>query len=239
MASAQGKIGLVVALWIAGVCGAAGQAAPPSAGTLPTLQAQLLKTVDAAHAKASDEVQAKTYTPLEFGAAKVPAGSMVLGHVTEAAPDRLVLLFDRIAINKNSPLAAGLSLRAVMMMHPGPSSPGQSGGEISPRAETGGGGTGVDQAIQHPASRGDMLRSPEAAAADSSNTVFAGGDSKPPAPQVVETRNGGVIGVPGLHLTVSADPGTGAVFETAKNQKLKLEKGLLLMFVVSEPARKP
>ena len=228
MGSAQGKIGLVVALWIAGVCGAAGQAAPPSAGTLPTLQAQLLKTVDAAHAKAGDEVQAKTYTPLEFGAAKVPAGSMVLGHVTEAAPDRLVLLFDRIAINKNSPLAAGLSLRAVMMQTGAES----TGDQISPRAMGGGRSTGIDPNPATPARGSDMLRSPQAAAEDSATTVFRG-------PQRVETHNGGVVGVPGLHLTVSADPGTGAVFETAKNQKLKLEKGLLLMFVVSEPARKP
>ena len=58
-------------------------------------------------------------------------------------------------------------------------------------------------------------------------------------PDRVETRNGGVIGVPGLHLTVNADPKAGAVFQTDKAQKLKLEKGLLLMFVVSEAAHTP
>jgi hypothetical protein len=194
--------------------------------------------VDAAHAKVGDEVQAKTYTSFEFGSAEIPVGSIVLGRVTEAAPDRLVLLFDRIAIAKGVPVAAGLSLRAVMMMHSAPGSP-QNSGQLSPRAETGGGGTGVDQAVQHPGSRGDMLRSPEAAAADSANTVFRGEHPAAQAPQPVETRNGGVIGVPGLHLTVNADSKAGAVFETDKAQKLKLEKGLLLMFVVSEPAHRP
>jgi hypothetical protein len=45
--------------------------------------------------------------------------------------------------------------------------------------------------------------------------------------------NGGVMGLPGVDLKVSADPKAGAAFEVAKNKKLQLEKGLQLMFVVS------
>lgn len=227
MPSAQNKIGLAVTLCIAAVCGAAGQTAPTT-GTLPTLQAQLIKAVEASHVKVGDEVQAKTYTPFEFGSAKIPVGSIVIGHVTEAAPDRLVLLFDGIAIAKGVPVAAGLSLRAVMMQ----SGAQSTGDQISPRAMGGGRSTGIDPNPATPARGSDMLRSPQAAAEDSATTVFRG-------PERVETRNGGVIGVPGLHLTVNADPKAGAVFQTDKAQKLKLEKGLLLMFVVSEAAHTP
>jgi len=44
--------------------------------------------------------------------------------------------------------------------------------QLSPRAEAGGRGTGVDQGTQ--TRRGDMLRSPEAAAQDSADTIFEG-----------------------------------------------------------------
>jgi len=44
--------------------------------------------------------------------------------------------------------------------------------QLSPRAEAGGRGTGVDQGTQ--TRRGDMLRSPEAAAQDSADTIVEG-----------------------------------------------------------------
>jgi hypothetical protein len=111
-----------------------------------------------------------------------------------------------------------------MMPH---SSPQSAGEQMSPRAEGGGGNTGVDQAIQTPRGRGDMLRSPEAAAQDSANTVFQG-------PRSVDTGSGGVIGMPGIHLQVSTDPKVAAVFQSDKDHTLKLEKGLLIIFVVSK-----
>ena len=45
--------------------------------------------------------------------------------------------------------------------------------------------------------------------------------------------SGGVMGLPGVDLKVSADPKAGAAFEVAQNNKLQLEKGLQVMFVVS------
>ena len=224
----HGSVWLAVAVWMAAGSGSLAQTAATTTGTLPTLQAQLLKTIDASRTKAGDELQAKTYTPFEFGSAKVPVGSIVIGHVTEAAPGKLVLVFDRIAINKSPPVAAGLSLRAVMMQTGAQS----TGDQISPRAMGGGRSTGIDPNPATPARGSDMLRSAQAAAEDSATTVFRG-------PERVETRNGGVIGIPGLHLSVTPDPKVGAVFESEKNHKLKLEKGLLLMFVVSEPAHTP
>ncbi len=214
----------VVSLVLA-ACGASGQTAPTSGGASATLtvQAELLKTVDASHVKVGDEIIARTDTSLELAGAKFPTGSTLLGHITEAEPSKLALVFDHIAVKKNAPVPATFSLRAVMMPH----SPPQSAGEqMSPRAE-GSGGTGVDQALQTPRGRGDMLRSPEAAAKDSAVTVFQG-------PRPVETGNGGVIGLSGVRLAVSSDPKVGATFQADKDQKLKLEKGLLVMFVVSK-----
>jgi hypothetical protein len=211
------------------------QSAPPTDGSKAlTLQAELLKTIDASHVKKGDEVSAKTDTALEVEGAKFSPGAIVLGHVVEAAPDRLVLAFDHIALKKETPLPLGLSLRAVMMPHGATPQPNfQSNDQISPRAQGDTHGTGVDPATQYPGGRGDMLRSPEAAAQDSANTVFTG--QRPPTQgQSVETRSGGVIGLPGVHLTVSSDPKAGATLADDNNRKLKLEKGLLLIFVVSQ-----
>ena len=197
--------------------------------TTPKLQAELLKTIDASHAKAGDEVTAKTITPLDFAGTKYAPGAILKGHVTDAAPDHLSLVFDSITVKKNStPL--GLSLRAVMMPH-------AQGTPISPRAEGGGNNTGIDVATQQPRGSGDMLRSPTAAAEDSSNTVFHGPDasaSKPaPSNAPVAATTGDVIGLDGVQLKVSDDPKTGATFHATKNQKLQLEKGLQMMLAVS------
>jgi hypothetical protein len=148
----------------------------------------------------------------------------VRGHVAEAAPNRLLLVFDSIAVKKSTSVALGLSLRAAMM-------PGQTAQstQISPRAEGAGASGGVDQSIQIPRGRGEMLRSPTAAAEDSANTVFQG----PKQSEPVMILNGGVVGMPGVDLKVSTDPKAGAAFEVDKTHKLQLEKGLQVMFVVS------
>ncbi len=200
---------------------------PPATAAAPTgpkLQAELLKSIDAGHAHVGDEVTARTITPLEFNGSKFPAGAVVKGHVAETAPIRLLLVFDSIVVKKSAPVALGLSLRAAMM----PKSAGQSA-QLSPRAEAGGVSGGVDQALQNPGGRGEMLRSPSAAAQDSTNTVFQG----PKQSEPVMVVNGGVMGLPGVDLKVSTDPKAGAAFEVAKNSKLQLEKGLQVMFVVS------
>src|SRR5579859_1266062 len=139
---------------------AGGQAASPgSVSTGPKLQAELLKTIDASHARAGDAVTARTVTPLEFDGAKVPPGAVVKGHIAEAQPNRLVLVFDGIDVEKNTPLSVGLSLRAVMMPRAVMASqPHGSNTQLSPRAEAGGGSTGAVPGT--PTGRGDMLRSP-------------------------------------------------------------------------------
>jgi hypothetical protein len=43
-----------------------------------------------------------------------------------------------------------------------------------------------------------------------------------------------VIGLPGVQLTVSPDPKAGAAFLVDKDHKLKLDKGLQAIFVVSK-----
>ena len=212
-----------------------GQTAPTAgvASTGPRLQAELLNTIDASHARVGDPVTARTVTPLDIDAVKFPSGAMVKGHVAKAEPMLLLLVFDSIEVDKTMPLPVGLSLRAVMMPHPVLTPQSQpTDAQLSPRAEAGGRGTGVDRGTQ--TRRGDMLRSPEAAAQDSADTIFEGSRAVPVSPRTVETRNGGVIGLPGVQLLASTDPKAGATFQTEKNHKLKLEKGLQLMFMVSK-----
>lgn len=183
----------------------AAQQAAPSAH----LQAELLKPVDSAKAKAGDEVTARTVMPLALGDKKFPVGSTVIGHVTEIGPGQLGLTFDQIAVKKNPPVPLALSLRAVMMPHGAPASTGE---EISPSANSGPGG--------------GLLRSPTMAAQDSSVSIFDGNHP-------VTATNGGVVGMPGVRLLVSADSKMGCVFQSEKGADLKLEKGLQLMFVVT------
>lgn len=199
-------------------------AASANAPSRPRLQAELLKTIDASTAKAGDEVTLKTMQPLEFDGAKYPAGAIVSGHVTQVDASHLAVIFDHIGVKKNSAVPLGLSLRAVMM----PESPGRStGDQISPRA-AGAGNAGVDPAIQNPRGRGDMLRSPQAAVEDAAVSVF----TVPPA--AVKASNGGVIGLPGVQLTISPDPKAAATFQVDKDHTLKLDKGLQAIFVVSK-----
>jgi hypothetical protein len=94
------------------------QTVPATGGTTPTgltLQAELLQAIDASQAKVGDEVAARTITPLEFGGTKFPPGATVIGHIKQAEPSRLVLVFDHIVIKKKAPVPVGLSLRAVML----------------------------------------------------------------------------------------------------------------------------
>ena len=206
---------------------ASGQTLPTGGGvsTALTVQADLLKAIDASHARVADEVTARTGAPLDLGGAKFPVGSTVFGHVTEAEPSRLVLVLDHIAVKKNAPVPATFSLRAVMMPH---SPPQSTGDQISPRAEGGDRVAGLDPATVRSPTSSDMLRSPEAAVQDSAVTVFQG-------PRSVETGNGGVIGLPGVHLGGERrSQSRRATFQADKNQQLRLEKGLLVIFVVSQ-----
>ena len=198
-----------------------GPTTPPATASVntpagPKLQAELLKAIDASTAKVGDEVTLKTIQPLEFDGAKYPVGAIVSGHVTQVDASHLAVIFDHIAVKKNPPVPLGLSLRAVMM----PQSPPRStGDQISPRAAAGGNeGRGS----------GEMLRSPQLAVEDAMVSVFQGPSHS------VGTGNGGVIGLPGVQLTVSPDPKASATFEIDKDHKLKLDKGLQAIFVVSK-----
>lgn len=224
---ASASVALLVCLLLPFAATAQIASAPAGAPAALRLQAELLKTVDASRAKAGDEVTAKTVTTLEIAGQKFAPGATLKGHVTEAAPDHLSLVFDSIAVKKNSaPL--GLSLRAVMMPH-AQSTP------ISPRADGGGGNTGTDVAIQEPRGRGDMLRSPTAAAEDSSNTVFHEPQAGATQSHQVNATAGDVIGLEDVQLKVSDDPKVGATFLATKHQKLQLQKGLQMMFAVLPP----
>lgn len=201
----------------------------------PHLQAELLKTLAAAHVRPGDEIMARTVMPLEFEGTKFPAGTVLKGHVSEAQPNRLLLVFDRVEAKNSPAVPLGLSLRAVMMPHAGSANPPNPSSEVSPSADAGGGNRGVDQAVQTPNGRGDMLRSPVAAAEDSSDTIFKGSGTGSHGPRLVPTSNGDVIGLAGVHLKTSSDPKAGAVLESDPGHTLRLEKGLQLLFVVTRP----
>jgi len=202
------NLALVVVL-VLGMCFQV-QSQAPETPTV-TLQAELLKPLDASHVKAGDEITARTATPLDFDRTSFPVGAIIVGHVTKAEPNLLILVFDQIVVKKNSPVAMSLSLRAVMMPHTKTASMGE---QISPTSQAGPGG--------------GLLRSPQTAAQDSAVSVF---DS---SQHPIMAGNGGVIGLSGLKLLVSSDPKIGSALQSDPGQKLKLEKGLQLMFVVSK-----
>ena len=176
----------VLVYLIAAVPASQAQTQVPAQPTV-TLQAELLKTIEASHAKVGDEITARTATPLEIAGLKV--GAIVTGRVTKADQNLLVLAFDQIAVKKDPPVRLGLSLRAVMM----PQGPTHSQ-QISPSAES--------------ANSGGLLRSPTAAAQDSMVSVFD--NSKQP----IHAENGGVIGLSGVKLMVSSDPKIGSAFQS-------------------------
>jgi hypothetical protein len=206
-----------------------GQTPPANAGASPTLQAELLKNIDVSHSRVGDEVTARTVIPLEAAGTNYPAGTTVQGRITDVGPNRLALVFDHLLPKKAAPIPVALSLRAVMMPHGTAAGQAATGSDqMSPQSQSLGGGRaspGVDTAID-----GNLMRSPQAAARDSSDTTFKG----PRPDSVVKTANGGVIGVPGLHLQVSSDPKVGSTFEFEKGSRVRLDKGLQMMFVISQ-----
>ena len=201
---------IVFAVVAFGLLGLDAQTSTP-AGPTVTLQAELLKPIDAGHVKSGDEVTARTVSAVEVDGTKFPVGATVVGHVTKAEPNLLILVFDQIAVKKNAPVPLSLSLRAVMMPHE--TSPAM-GERISPTAEAGPGG--------------GLLRSPQTAAQDSTVSIF---DS---SQHPVMAGNGGVIGLSGVRLLISSDPKIGSALQADPDRKLKLDKGLQLMFVVSK-----
>jgi hypothetical protein len=98
---------------------------------------------------------------------KFPVGASTVGHVTKAAPNLVILVFDQIAV-KHSAMALSLSLRAVMLPQGSPQAMGE---RMSPSAEALG--------------NGGLLRTPQAAAQDSAVSIF---DS---SQHPVMTGNGG------------------------------------------------
>jgi hypothetical protein len=172
-----------------------------------TLPAELLKTIEANHAKVGDEITARTATALDITGIKFPVGALVQGHITKVEPNLLVMVFNQIAVKKEPPVSLGLSLRAVMMPQAPPKAMSQ---QISPSAEA--------------ANSGGLLRSPTVAAQDSSVSIF---DS---SQHPVMAGNGEVVGLSGVKLMVSSDPKAGSAFQSEPAVKLKLEKGLQLMF---------
>jgi hypothetical protein len=201
---------IVFAVVVFGLLGMDAQTSTP-AGPTVTLQAELLKPIDASHVKSGYEVTARTVSALEVEGTIFPLGATVVGHVTKAEPNLLTLVFDQIAVKKNAPVPLSLSLRAVMMPHETSSSMGE---RISPTAEAAG--------------SGGLLRSPQTAAQDSTVSIF---DS---SQHPVMAGNGGVIGLSGVRLLISSDPKIGSALQTDPDHKLKLDKGLQLMFVVSK-----
>jgi hypothetical protein len=92
---------LLLALAVFGMLPLHAQTPTPASPTV-TLQAELLKTLDSSHVKAGDEVTARTANPLEFDGTRFPVGATVVGHITKAEPNLLILVFDQIMVKNNS-----------------------------------------------------------------------------------------------------------------------------------------
>jgi len=127
-------------------------ASPGAAAPAPTIAVELEKSLDSKKLKSGDEVAARTVSPLRDGRGDlIPAGSKVLGHVTEAkarskgdAESALGIQFDRITVKKGEDIPLKAAIQAVAPPAVIPAAMGTENGNTSmgPIAQSGQGTSG-------------------------------------------------------------------------------------------------
>ncbi|HEY6271936.1 MAG TPA: hypothetical protein VIX19_08075 [Terriglobales bacterium] len=202
------------------------------------LQVELKMDVKAKKAKAGDVVAALTMVPAILpNATVVPAGSKVLGHVTESDADSgdahtsfISLSFESIEIKKGQVIPINSSIRAAMMPALKGTMAQQQGQTIMPlqapnrEGNAGGSAMGGGYGMGGGNGTGGTMANPTA--------------TNPPANQAEDTNkpvavhSGEVVGMRGVEL-VPAGPNHASTFRSG-HKNLELYEGLQMMLAVQQ-----
>jgi hypothetical protein len=223
------------------------QAAPSSPGQQNTntkiapgsvIPVQLTKSLDAKKAKTGDEVDAEVTADLkaENGDIIVPKNTKVVGRVTEAQTrnkeqkeSQVGIAFDHAVMKNGSDMTMPMSIQAIVAQSylSGGNSSGGNGGTAQPSPSPAAGGTSSGNY----GARSGGMGAPQAATPQAPS-----GDAPAPAAnahQPITGKTEGVLGIPNLTLSTTADTAHGSVMSSEKNN-VKLEGGTLLLLRVNQ-----
>lgn len=226
------------------------QAAPSSPGKPITkiapgsvIPVQLTKSIDVKKVKTGDEVEAQVTGDLkaENGDIIVPKNTKVVGRVTEAQTrnkeqkeSQIGIAFDHAVMTNGSDMTMPMSIQAIVAQSylsggnsSGSNASNQGAAQPSPSPAAGGSSSG------NYGGRSSGMGSPQAATPPPPSA-----DAPTPAPaanahQPITGKTEGVLGIPNLTLSTTADTAHGSVMSSEKNN-VKLEGGTLLLLRVNQ-----
>lgn len=219
-----------------GTPGQSGAMAKPQADTAaaqqkgPVVPVTLNKSIDSKKAKVGDTIEAKTAVSLNSAKGQVPAGSKVIGHITDAkakgkgdAESSLSFAFDKIEVKKGEevPFHAIAQAIAAPPNNNGPMSaqyPDQQG------APSGAAAANASAPAGHPGTAGTTAAPPPSAAAD----MGANGAPAQNAGSQLTQDSTGVVGIKGLNLNSQA----GSSVVTSDSKSVKLDGGTQMLLRV-------
>jgi hypothetical protein len=207
-----------------------------------TMQAELVKPIDAHKNKVGDEVVAKTTHDVKSeGRVVVPKGSKLIGHVTEVkaqgkqqATSELGIAFDRAVLKNGTQMPVALGIQAIGRSQtsaaavendsmPSGSAGGMTGGRPS------GGGGGALGGVRSTA--GGVVNTAGSTAGAAVNT--AGSASGAVSGQLSSTSQG-VVGMPGLSLSTPASASTQGSVLSSSSGNVRLDSGTELILRVNQ-----
>jgi len=208
-----------------------------------TVQAELVKPVDAHKNKVGDEVVAKTTHDVKSdGRVVVPKGSKLIGHVTEAkahskdqATSELGIAFDRAVLKNGTEMPLALGIQAIGRSQASAAAADVdsmatgSTGEMAPSGGHASAGGGVLGGVR--STTGSVAGTAGSTAGAAVNTAGAAGSAVSGS---LSSTSQGVVGVPGLNLSTQASTSTLGSVISSNGSNVHLESGTEMILRVNQ-----
>jgi hypothetical protein len=207
-----------------------------------TVQAELVKPLDAKKSKVGDEVLAKTTHDVKSaGHVVIPKGSKLVGHVTEVkahsteqATSELGIAFDHAILKNGTEMPVALGIQAIgrsqtsaAAMADDTMATGGAGAMGSSGALASGGG-GVLGGVRSTA--GTVVDTAGSTAGAAVNTAGSAGGA---VSGTLSTSSQGVIGLPGLSLSQQPSTSANASVISSPGSNVHLESGMEMILRVN------
>jgi hypothetical protein len=209
-----------------------------------TVQAELVKPVDAKKCKVGDEVLAKTTHDVKSkGYIVIPKGSKLVGHVTEVkthskeqATSELGIAFDHAILKNGTEMPMALGIQAIgrsqasaAAMTDDTMATGSTGTMGSSGARASGGGGGMLGGVKSTA--GTVVNTAGSTAGVTANTAGAAGGA---VSGPLSTSSEGVVGLPGLSLSSPISTSANASVISSQGSNVHLDSGTEMILRVNQ-----
>jgi len=225
---------------------------PPQAGSSPSTEpsrntriapgsvipVQLTKSIDAKKVKTGDEVDAQVTEDLKAGNGEiiVPKNTKVIGRVTEAQArnkeqkeSQVGITFDHAVMKDGGDMALPMSIQAIVAPSYLTGANNGSSTEGTAQPSTTQAASGMSPGNSRSGSMGAPQPANPSPAADEGPNTTSGNNARQP----ITGNTQGVLGIPHLTLSTTANSTQGSVVSSEKNN-VKLEGGTLLLLRVNQ-----